>query len=142
MRDAGRSRFMPKNRILWRNYSTRDAKTLIIFTIVYLALSFGFSFIGFLYPETPVPLSEYSGMNLFAEVGGHFLFGFAAALPFLDLDLTLLGGVFAVAIDSDHILSSMGFYVSGRPSHSFFFAVFSGEIAITIGEARFQSVRP
>lgn len=106
-------------------FRPRNLKILVLFSLAYLALSFGTSFLGFLSPQAPFPLHQYSPSHFLEEVGGHFIFGVLAALPFLDIDLILLCGTFAVLIDSDHILEALGFYVSGRPDHSIFYAAFS-----------------
>jgi hypothetical protein len=113
-------------------FSTRNLMILIIFTLVYVALTFGTSFLGFLAPEPPVALRQYTPISLLEELGGHFLFGAIAALPFFDLDLIFLTGIFAVAIDTDHILYAMGFYVSETPDHSFFYAILSGLILLYV----------
>jgi hypothetical protein len=120
---AGKVKGALRNFFAWKNL-----KILILFGVVYAALSFGTSFLGFLSPQTPVALHEHVSIHAFEEFGGHFLFGAAAAIPFLDLDLIFLSGVFAVLIDTDHILDALGFYVSGRPDHSFFYAAFSGVV--------------
>jgi hypothetical protein len=105
-----------------------NIRLLLIFFLIYVLLSFVTSALGFLSPEPPVALREHVATRFFLELGGHFAFGFVAALPFLDFDIMILTGVFAVAIDTDHIFDSLGFYVSGRPDHSLFFGVLSGLI--------------
>lgn len=120
--------YLDMDRIEWLKdfFRARNLRILFAFGIVYVALSFGLSFMGFLAPEPPVALREHISTDLLVELGGHFLFGAVAAIPFLDVDLIFLSGVFAMLIDSDHVLDALGFYVSGRPDHSFFYAVLSG----------------
>jgi hypothetical protein len=85
--------------------------------------AFLYSFIGFLHPMPPVHIHEYSPSKIAIEVSGHFLFGAVASIPLLSVRLLLVTGSLAVAIDVDHILSASGFFVSGRPDHSFLFVI-------------------
>jgi hypothetical protein len=90
--------------------------------IIYSAIAFLWSFIGFTSPSTPVHLHEYS-LPLFArEVGGHVVFGVVAALVTLNPSLIALAGAESILIDSDHILAALNFPVIGRTAHSFSFA--------------------
>jgi len=91
----------------------------------YLALAFAFSFVGFVAQQPTVHFHEYSFPQAVEEVGGHFLFGAAAAAPFLSLPKSVLSGALAIAIDADHILGSLNLSVSSRPDHSLSFAVFA-----------------
>jgi hypothetical protein len=90
---------------------------------IYSASSFLWSAIGFLHPVPPAHLHEYALPALATEVGGHVLFGVAAALPSLDYGLVLLAGGESVLIDSDHLLAALGYPVEGRLAHSVFFAL-------------------
>lgn len=89
---------------------------------LFTAFAFAFSLLGFLHPEPPAHFHEYAPPKLALELAGHFIFGFAAALPLLDPEVCLLFGSMAVLIDIDHLLAALGFGVSGRPDHSFAFA--------------------
>jgi hypothetical protein len=102
-------------------------RKIILLAIFYAALAFLYSSIGFLHPEVS-HFHEYTGPKLFIEILGHFSFGFIASIPFWDLEISLLTGVAAVFIDTDHILSALGLNVSGRPDHSFLFVIVSAII--------------
>jgi len=103
----------------------REFLLVVAIAIFYAALSFAYSFIGFLHYEPGSHFHEYSGARLAVEVGGHLLFGFIAAIPFLDLRISLLTSGLAILIDVDHILSALNFDVSGRPDHSIMYAIIS-----------------
>lgn len=109
-----------------------DFKKLVILALFYGALSFAYSFIGFLHPEFAFHYHEYSFTNLIIEVSGHFLFGFVAAIPFLDFRISLFTGAAAVLIDTDHILSVMDLNIGGRPDHSFLYILISAGVMIFI----------
>jgi hypothetical protein len=102
-------------------------KFVLILTIAlfYTGLSLFYSLIGFLYYQPGSHYHEYQLGKLAIEIGGHYLFGFLAALPLLDLDLALLTGALAILIDVDHVLSALGFNISGRPDHSILFLIVS-----------------
>jgi hypothetical protein len=106
---------------------------LILLALFYAALSFAYSLTGFLHFEPASHVHEYSPSKLAIEVLGHFAFGFLASLPLFDFDLSLLTGSLAVLIDSDHILTALGFPVVGRPDHSILYAVVSLIALVAIG---------
>jgi len=89
----------------------------------YLAIVFGFSFIGFVAQQPTVHFHEYSLPDAIVEVGGHFAFGTLVGLPFRQSKAALATGAFAVAIDADHILGALNLNVSSRPDHSPAFAL-------------------
>ena len=109
-------------------------KKLIFLAISYTALAFAYSTIGFLHPQVAPHYNEYNGLRLLIEIAGHFSFGLIAAIPLLDIQLALLTGTGAVLIDSDHILSSLGFNISGRPDHSFLFILVSAAFLLLIAK--------
>jgi membrane-bound metal-dependent hydrolase YbcI (DUF457 family) len=102
-------------------------KFVLVLTIAvfYTGLSLFYSLVGFLYYQPGSHYHEYQLGKLAIEIGGHYLFGFLAALLLLDLDLALLTGGLAILIDVDHVLSALGFNVSGRPDHSILFLIVS-----------------
>jgi hypothetical protein len=108
-------------------------KKIGLLAIFYAGLAFLYSAIGFLHPEIS-HFHEYTTSKLALEVFGHFAFGFAASIPFFDLELSLLTGAAAVFIDTDHILSAIGFDVSGRPDHSFLFVAVSAIILFYVAQ--------
>ena len=106
---------------------------MIMIALFYTALSLGYSLIGFLYYQPGSHYHEYSLGKLAVEIGGHYLFGFVAALPLLDLDVALLTGALAILIDVDHLLSAFNFNVSGRPDHSILYLFVSTTFIIYFG---------
>jgi len=99
----------------------------------YTGLSLAYSFIGFLYYQPGSHYFEYQGARLLIEIGGHYLFGFIAALPLMDLGISLLTGALAILIDIDHVLSALGYSVSGRPDHSILYLVVSTAFILYVG---------
>jgi hypothetical protein len=59
------------------------------------------------------------------EIGGHFLFGFVVGIPLRNLKASILIGLMALTIDSDHLLNVAGFHIQGRIDHSIPFAMLS-----------------
>jgi hypothetical protein len=111
-------------------------RTVIAVALCYVCFAFAFSFIGFLHPESASFLPEWTYSSFGIEILGHFAFGFAAALPMLDLNIAILGGTCSVLIDSDHILDSLNIGVSGRPDHSISFILFSAIFLFVLGRSK------
>ena len=103
----------------------------------YTALAFGFSFMGFVLREPAVHLHEYSFPDFIVEIGGHFLFGVVAVLPFIvvSFELVILAGVLAVTIDIDHLLAALNLNVVSRPAHSFAFLILASLAFIYIARS-------
>jgi hypothetical protein len=106
-------------------------RPVIILSIVYVALAFSYSALGFLHGLPHGNGSEYTISFLIPEISGHILFAVVAALPFLDLQLIFLSSVIAVFIDTDHLL---GIFTTlpyvGRPDHSIFFILVSASVLV------------
>ncbi len=100
-----------------------NLKFVVAISLFYFVLSFAYSFIGFLARTPGNQYYEYSPTRLLVEIGGHLLFGFLAAIPFLDVEIILLTAAFSIVIDADHILSALKLDVAGRPDHSILFAI-------------------
>ena len=111
----------------------RKFLVMLVIAAFYTAVSLAYSFIGFLYFQPGSHYHEYEFTKLVVEIGGHYLFGFVAALPLVDLDIALLTGVLAILIDIDHILSAIGYDVSGRPDHSILFLIVSTAFILYLG---------
>ena len=96
-------------------------------SLVYCAISAGFSLVGTVLPDRMVLLNpiEHGSLSV-KEIGGHFIWGLVAGIVTLRLRYILLGGILAVLIDSDHLI---GIVFPGkaipRMSHSITFAVLS-----------------
>ena len=102
----------------------------VLLALFYAGLAFAYSFIGFLHPEIGSHYHEYVPPKLVIEIVGHFTFGFIAALPFFDIEISFLTGAAAVLIDTDHILSALDLNITGRPDHSFLFFAVSAVVLI------------
>ena len=120
-------------RVSLKNLWTK-LRFVIILSVCYTAISFGYSFIGFAIRQPTVHFHEYTPSRFFLEVGGHFAFGVIAALPLMDISLMLLAGAMAVGIDSDHILGALNLSISGRPDHSFLYAIISAFFLVLIAK--------
>jgi hypothetical protein len=90
---------------------------------VYGAIAFAFSLLGFVALPPAFHFHEYSFPDAVLEIGGHFAFGFVAALPLWDLEPSLVCGGFALLIDSDHLLATLNLSYASRPDHSIAFAM-------------------
>lgn len=102
--------------------SLKKGTSFVIKTgLLFCVLSAAFSFVGTLLPEKgPLP-NPSVGLNPH-EIGGHILWGLVAGAVFLSARYIIITGIFAVLIDSDHIIAL--FHVDGlsRMSHSFAFS--------------------
>ncbi|HXQ91397.1 MAG TPA: hypothetical protein VN739_00215 [Nitrososphaerales archaeon] len=111
----------------------RKFQVMMVIAAFYTALSLAYSLIGFLYYQPGSHYHEYEFTKLAIEIGGHYLFGFIAALPLMDLDIALLTGALAILIDIDHVLSAVGYSVSGRPDHSVLYLIVSTSFILYLG---------
>ena len=98
-------------------------KNSIIFAIV----SFAFSMIGAFFPESeftfvignPLVVSSVT----YEHVLGHIFWGAVIGLGTLSIRYIILGGSFAIFLDSDHLLQFLDIELVSRMSHSIPFAV-------------------
>jgi hypothetical protein len=97
---------------------------IILVSLIFGALGFLYSFVGFLDQTPIISLEPFRGLTI-EEIGGHFLFGFIVGIAFKNLKISILTGLMAVTIDADHLLSASGFDIQGRIDHSIPFAILS-----------------
>ena len=96
-------------------------------TIVFAIVSFAFSMIGAFFPESEFtfvignPL-VVSGVT-YEHVLGHIFWGAVIGLGTLSIRYIILGGSFAIFLDSDHLLQFLDIELVSRMSHSIPFAV-------------------
>tara|TARA_B100000029_G_scaffold321149_1_gene313570 strand:+ start:232 stop:843 length:612 start_codon:yes stop_codon:yes gene_type:complete len=98
-------------------------KNSIIFAIV----SFGFSMIGAFFPESeftvvvgnPLVVSSVT----YEHVLGHVFWGAIIGLGTLSIRYIIVGGSFAIFLDSDHLLQFLDIELVSRMSHSIPFAI-------------------
>jgi hypothetical protein len=86
------------------------------------ALAFLYSFFGLIQHVTNTYNFQFQP---FQEIGGHFLFGYAAALLSRNVKIGVMTGLMALTIDFDHLLSAVGLDIETRLAHSIPFAIMS-----------------
>tara|TARA_Y100000590_G_scaffold135597_1_gene155210 strand:+ start:422 stop:1033 length:612 start_codon:yes stop_codon:yes gene_type:complete len=96
-------------------------------SIIFALVSFAFSIIGGLFPSSPHtfiignPL-EVSGITI-EHVTGHVFWGAIIGLATLSIRYIILGGSFAILLDSDHLLQFLDIELVSRMSHAVPFAI-------------------
>lgn len=111
----------------------QDILFVVGVSLVYCSLSAGFSLVSTVLPGKMVLLNpiEHGSLNL-KEILAHFVWGAVVGIVTLKWRYMLLGGLFAVLIDSDHLVGLL--HVEGIPrmSHSIMFAVLATIILLLI----------
>ena len=95
-------------------------------SIIFALVSFGFSAIGAFFPESeftfvignPLVVSSVT----YEHVLGHVFWGAIIGLGTLSIRYIILGGSFAIFLDSDHLLQFLDIELVSRMSHSIPFA--------------------
>jgi len=100
--------------------------TITLVPLAFGALAFLYSFFGWVQHVT----NTYFQFQPFQvptvqEIGGHFLFGYAAALLSRNVKIGVMTGLMALTIDFDHLLSVVGLENQTRLAHSIPFAIMS-----------------
>ena len=117
-----------------------DVKFILKNSIIFGLVSFAFSIIGGLFPEsehTSVignPL-VVSGITL-EHVLGHVFWGAIIGLATLSIRYIVLGGSFAILLDTDHLLQFLDIELVSRMSHSIPFAVIVAVVFLIILRGR------
>ena len=93
-------------------------------SILYCVLSASFSIFGMLLPEKTLQMNALTSLS-FQEIMGHVIWGLIAGAVSLSLRYCLLGGIFALLIDSDHFVGLLHVEAVSRMSHSIFFGIIS-----------------
>ena len=96
-------------------------------SIIFATISFAFSMIGAFFPESeftfvignPFVVSSVT----YEHVIGHIFWGAVIGLGTLSIRYIVLGGSFAIFLDSDHLLQFLDIELVSRMSHSIPFAV-------------------
>jgi hypothetical protein len=99
-----------------------DFKFITKCAITYCILSAGFSFVGIFLAEKG-PLESPAGRLNLHEISGHILWGLVAGAVTLSIRYTILTGLFAVLIDSDHLIALTHLDALDRMSHSIAFGI-------------------
>src|SRR5713101_3501437 len=88
-----------------RHHFMHNILIIILFPAVFGLMGFFYSFLGFVQNEKNVVFLEPFRSLTLQEIGGHFAFGFLAAVPSGNFRIAWICGLMALTIDSDHILS-------------------------------------
>ncbi len=105
-------------------------------SIIFAGISFGFSIIGALFPD-----SEHtfiignpflvSGITI-EHILGHIFWGAIIGLGTLSVRYIIIGGSFGILLDADHLLQFLDIELVSRMSHSIPFAVIASVIFFII----------
>jgi hypothetical protein len=98
---------------------------IISLASVFGLLGFLYSFFGLLDTTKNIISLDPFRLLTVEEIGGHFLFGFIVSIPLRNIKTSILIGLMALTIDSDHLLNIAGFHIQGRIDHSIPFAIVS-----------------
>ena len=93
-------------------------------SILYGVLAAVFSLIGLSSPEADIIGSPLEVSNVTVEhITGHVVLGMMVGLVTLSLRYFLIGGIFSVILDSDHLIQFLGIEVVPRMAHSVSFGI-------------------
>ena len=113
-----------------------NIKFILKNSIIFAVISFGFSLIGGLFPNSEHtfvignPLLV-SGITI-EHVIGHIFWGAIIGLGTLSIRYIIIGGSFAILLDVDHLLQFLDIELVSRMSHSIPFAVIASVIFFII----------
>ena len=101
--------------------------TITLVPLVFGALAFLYSFFGLVQHVANTYNFQFQPFQVptVQEIGGHFLFGYAAALLSRNVKIGVMTGLMALTIDFDHLLSAVGLEIETRLAHSIPFAIMS-----------------
>ena len=109
----------------------KETSFVIKTVLVFCALSAAFSFVGMILPEKgPLP-NPSGGLNIH-EIGGHLIWGLVAGAAFLSARYAIITGLFAVLIDSDHLIALLHVDALSRMSHSIAFGILAVVILMAL----------
>jgi len=105
-------------------------------SIIFALVSFGFSVIGALFPESEFTFVignpfVVSGVT-YEHVLGHVFWGAIIGLGTLSIRYIILGGSFAIFLDADHLLQFLDIELVSRMSHSIPFAIIASIVFFII----------
>src|SRR5690242_3680952 len=101
-----------------------NLKFIFLVSLFYCVLSASFSLIGLILPEKTTQINPISSLS-FKEVVGHMIWGLIVGAASLSLRYFLLGGIFALFIDADHLIGLTHLDALSRMSHSIIFGIVS-----------------
>src|SRR5918911_1772521 len=106
-------------------HSAKSFCAIISLAVFFGLLGFAYSFFGLLDKNQNIVSLEVFRLLTVNEIGGHFLFGVIVSIPLRNIKVSILIGLMALAIDSDHLLNLTGFHTQARIDHSIPFAIIS-----------------
>ena len=117
-----------------------NIKFILKNTIIFALISFAFSAIGAFFPESeftvvignPLVVSSVT----YEHVLGHVFWGAVIGLGTLSIRYIILGGSFAIFLDSDHLLQFLDIELVSRMSHSIPFAIIVTIVFFVIARGR------
>lgn len=108
-----------------------DTRYILKTSLLFCGISTTFSLVGLLLPDNgPLP-SPIGGFNIH-EIVGHILWGLLAGASFLGIRYVIITGLFAVLIDSDHLIALIPVNAIPRMSHSIVFSAIAVTVLMTL----------
>ena len=106
-------------------HSAKSFCAIISLAVFFGLLGFAYSFFGLLDKNQNIVSLEPFRLLTINEIGGHFLFGVIVSIPMRNVKVSILMGLMALTIDSDHLLNLTGFHIQARIDHSIPFGIMS-----------------
>jgi hypothetical protein len=103
--------------------AAKSVCAIISLAIIFGLLGFAYSFFGLLDRNQNIVSLEPFRLLTVNEIGGHFLFGAIISIPLRNIKASILIGLMALTIDSDHLLNITGLHIQARIDHSIPFAI-------------------
>ncbi len=100
-------------------------------SLVYCALAGVFSIVGIFLPDKTPQQTPVLHLNV-NEILGHIAWGLGVGAASLSLRYFLLGGSFAILLDSDHLIGFAPVETVARMGHSIFFGAISVVIMMVL----------
>lgn len=109
----------------------KDTGYILKTSLLFCGISAAFSLLGVVLPEKGPLQSPTGGLNI-REIAGHVLWGLVAGSAFLGIRYIIITGLFAVLIDSDHLIALLQVDAIPRMSHSILFGMVSVVILLVL----------
>jgi len=118
-------------------------------SVVYGVLAFSFSIIGLFFPEGHIPGDPIEASGLSVEhVLGHVIWGLVVGVFSFRFRYFVLAGLFAIILDSDHLIQFLGIEMISRMAHSITFGIIAavammiifGKKDILLGAIAFSAI--
>lgn len=100
-------------------------------SVLFCVLSAGFSLLGILFAEKGPQINPVTSLSI-QEVLGHLAWGLIAGIVTLSLRYVILTGLFAVLIDSDHLIGLAHIDAISRMSHSITFGIIAAVVLVLV----------